>query len=84
MDATTIIATTTDAEIEALAEEMWPCIDLPKDAAKAAFADVVRAYRRMLDDMTPAKAVTTISTIALFVSGQDYDAIPGPRAKVRL
>ena len=84
VDRPTIVATTTEAEIEELAAEMWPCINLPKAEGVALFAAVAHAYRRMVaGGMTPARAVTQISTIALFVSGLSWDEVPGPRAKVR-
>jgi hypothetical protein len=37
----------------------------------------------LINGMTPAKAVIAISTIALSVSGQKYDEISGPRAKIQ-
>ena len=80
-----ITATTTDAEIDEISEQMWSVLhDLPKDDGKETFSEVSRAYRRMLrNGMTEARAVVALSTIALSVSGKSYDEIPGPRAKVR-
>jgi hypothetical protein len=80
-----ITATSTDAEIDEMSEQMWSVLwQLPKDAAKATFSDVARAYRQLLlCDVEPAKAVIVVSTIALSVSGQSYEEVPGPRVKVR-
>jgi hypothetical protein len=83
-EAPIITATTTDDEIAMFAAEMWPCIDLPMDEAMAVFAEIARAYRHMVrGGVDPARAVTAISAMALFMSGKDYDEVPGSRVKVR-
>jgi hypothetical protein len=75
---------TTDDQLEAIGQAMWACLDGEPELTAAAVVCIGRAYRTLLRcGSTPAGAVKSIGAMALFMSGEAFDMIDGPRAKLR-
>lgn len=78
-----VTADSTDVELAVMAHALAPVINTDEDGATP-FILVASALRELLrGGQSPAQAVRTIGSIALFASGCDYDQVPGERIKAR-
>jgi hypothetical protein len=79
-----VTSETTDETIDVIADALWPCIEGDAAEARIAISLAGRAYRALLrSGLPPTQAVKALSTIAVFVSGEEFSLIDGPHAKPR-
>jgi hypothetical protein len=77
-----VTSETSDEAIEGIADALWPCIEGDVAEAKIAISLAGRAYRALLrSGQSPVQAVKTLSTIAVFVSGEEFSQVDGPHVK---